>query len=187
MNALRIVRPLSPADQRLRELVIGPSAAGQAQTKELNRRMVDLVLERADIERVLVQTQKRIAQLQAEASRLHGALGGLAIGNALALPEGQRKQVDHVCVTVCRTLGVPLPVFTSKRRPEPVCWARFIAYSFSQQLAQVSANSLGCYFGVDHTNILHAVRRARELRESCAEFRAQYERCVVALEKEAEA
>jgi chromosomal replication initiation ATPase DnaA len=182
---VRVVRQLPPADQRLRELVIGqPGAAGRTKPEDFNRRTVELMLERAGIESVLADTQRRIGELQEKVNRMHAQLASMSLGNAQALPDEQRKEVDRVCQTVFRTLGIQLLALTAKQRSEPVCWARFIAQSLSHERAGVSSQALGRYLSRDHGSILSALRRTSELRETCPKFREQYDRCAAALERE---
>lgn len=209
-TALRIVRPLPAADQRARELVLGnvvlapapvpvtssrrsrptpPTAAGSTPARtlppavvKLNRRVVELSLERAGIESALAGLRRRIAQLQADADALQHQLDGITLGDPTGLADEQRAVVDRVLLVVARELGVPIAVLLGRRGSEPVCWARFIALTLAHEHARIRVSLLGRYLKMDHSTVSWAQGKTAALRETCPDFRAQYERCLAKLE-----
>ncbi len=207
--ALTIVRRLPAADQRDRELVLGkvvfaPGAPGIARPAapksrarpgaparqtppalvQLNRRVVELSLERAGIESALAAVRRRIEHLLAEADRLEALLAGITLGEAASLGAEERAAVDRVLLVVAKELRVPIAAVLGRRGIENVCWARFIALTLAGERASVGGSRLARYLGRQHTDVFHAFERCRALRESCPAFRAQWERCVAKLEEE---
>lgn len=209
-TALRIVRPLPAADQHMRELVLGkvvfasrsetrlqavprpttlkgghPTPAARAlppAVVKLNRRVVELSLERAGIESALAGLRWRIAQLQADADALQHQLDGITLGDPTGLADEQRAVVDRVLLVAARELEVPIAAVLGRRGPEPVCWARFIGLTIARERARTSSSALGRYLKMDHATVLWAERKTAALRETCRAFRAHYERCVAKLE-----
>lgn len=192
---LRIVRQLTPEDQRARELVIGiavpgkPDGSGKPPARklpsalaQLNRRVVELALERAGIESVLAGVRRRIAHLTAEADRLEAQLAGITLGEPGELAPEQSAEVDRVLLAVAKELGVPIAAILGRRGKEPVCWARFIALTLALDRARTGYALLGRYLQMDHATVIWATRKTAALREACPAFRAQWERCLAKLE-----
>lgn len=196
-TALRIVRPLPAADQHTRALVVGSVVFGNAERGtrnaeprklppaivQLNRRVVELSLERAGIESALAGVRRRIARLQADADALQSQLAGITLGDAACFAPDQRAVVDRVLLVVAKELAVPIAALLGRRGVESVCWARFIALTLAHERSIANQSELARYLNMDHGTVHHARKQSSVLREACPAFRAQWERCVTKLEE----
>jgi len=85
---------------------------------------------------------------------------------------------------VCRRFHIPLLEMRSARRSHDVARPRQIAMFLSKQLTPHSLPSIGQRFGGrDHTTVIHAVRRIkelcasdREIMQHVVELRAEFKR-----------
>ena len=79
--------------------------------------------------------------------------------------ESLRLTMERIQKTVCEEFGLDLNDMVSKRRAQVVARPRQIAMSLCKSLTRKSLPEIGRKFGGrDHTTVLHAVKRIKELR-----------------------
>jgi chromosomal replication initiator protein len=89
----------------------------------------------------------------------------------------QDKQVslDNIQRTVAEYYKIKVADLMSKRRSRSVARPRQVAMSLAKELTNHSLPEIGDSFGGrDHTTVLHACRKIRELRETDADIREDY-------------
>ena len=89
----------------------------------------------------------------------------------------QDKQVslDNIQRTVAEYYKIKLSDLMSKRRSRSVARPRQVAMALSKELTNHSLPEIGENFGGrDHTTVLHACRKVRELRESDSDIHEDY-------------
>ena len=89
----------------------------------------------------------------------------------------QDKQVsmDNIQRTVAEYYKIKVADLMSKRRSRSVARPRQVAMSLSKELTNHSLPEIGDSFGGrDHTTVLHACRKIKELRETNADIREDY-------------
>ncbi len=89
----------------------------------------------------------------------------------------QDKQVslDNIQRTVAEYYKIKLADILSKRRSRSVARPRQVAMTLAKELTNHSLPEIGDSFGGrDHTTVLHACRKIRELRETEADIREDY-------------
>ena len=90
----------------------------------------------------------------------------------------QDKQVslDNIQRTVAEYYKIKLADLMSKRRSRSVARPRQVAMALAKELTNHSLPEIGDSFGGrDHTTVLHACRKIKELRESDADIREDYQ------------
>lgn len=89
----------------------------------------------------------------------------------------QDKQVsmDNIQRTVAEYYKIKVSDLLSKRRSRSVARPRQVAMSLAKELTNHSLPEIGDSFGGrDHTTVLHACRKIKELRETSADIREDY-------------
>jgi chromosomal replication initiator protein len=89
----------------------------------------------------------------------------------------QDKQVslDNIQRTVAEYYKIKIADILSKRRSRSVARPRQVAMSLAKELTNHSLPEIGDSFGGrDHTTVLHACRKVKELRETEADIREDY-------------
>jgi chromosomal replication initiator protein len=89
----------------------------------------------------------------------------------------QDKQVsiDNIQRVVADYYKIKVSDLLSKRRSRSVARPRQVAMSLSKELTNHSLPEIGDAFGGrDHTTVLHACRKIKELRESDSDIREDY-------------
>ncbi|MAC46486.1 MAG: chromosomal replication initiator protein DnaA, partial [Oceanospirillum sp.] len=96
----------------------------------------------------------------------------------------QDKQVgiDNIQRTVAEYYSIKVPDLLSKRRSRSVARPRQVAMALAKELTNHSLPEIGDAFGGrDHTTVLHACRKVKELQEENAEIREDYKNLLRAL------
>ena len=96
----------------------------------------------------------------------------------------QDKQVgiDNIQRTVAEYYSIKVPDLLSKRRSRSVARPRQVAMALAKELTNHSYPEIGDAFGGrDHTTVLHACRKVKELQEENAEIREDYKSLLRAL------
>jgi chromosomal replication initiator protein len=96
----------------------------------------------------------------------------------------QDKQVgiDNIQRTVAEYYSIKMPDLLSKRRSRSVARPRQVAMALAKELTNHSLPEIGDAFGGrDHTTVLHACRKVKELQEENAEIREDYKSLLRAL------
>ncbi len=83
--------------------------------------------------------------------------------------------IDNIQKTTADYFGIKVSDLLSKRRNRSVARPRQIAMALAKELTNLSLPEIGEAFGGrDHTTVLHACRKVKELRESNREFDRDY-------------
>ena len=83
--------------------------------------------------------------------------------------------IDNIQRTVAEYYNIKIADLTSKRRTRSVARPRQMAMSLAKELTNHSYPEIGQQFGGrDHTTVLHAVRKVKELVETTSDFREDY-------------
>jgi len=108
---------------------------------------------------------------------------GLAINTAfvkeslkdlLALQDKQ-VSIDNIQRTVAEYFKIKISDLHSKRRSRSIARPRQVAMALAKELTQHSLPEIGDAFGGrDHTTVLHACRKVKELRETNQDIREDY-------------
>lgn len=97
-----------------------------------------------------------------------------SLKDLLALQDKQ-VSVDNIQKTVAEYFKIKLSDILSKRRSRSVARPRQIAMALAKELTNHSLPEIGEAFGGrDHTTVLHACRKVKELRESSSDVREDY-------------
>ena len=97
-----------------------------------------------------------------------------SLKDLLALQEKQ-VSIDNIQKTVAEYFKIKLADILSKRRSRSVARPRQIAMALAKELTNHSLPEIGDAFGGrDHTTVLHACRKIKELRESSSDVREDY-------------
>lgn len=97
---------------------------------------------------------------------------------------GQRLTVDKIQRAVCEEFGVTLNDMVSKRRARAIARPRQVAMYLSKKLTKRSLPDIGRRFGGrDHTTVMHAVKRIKELRADDPTFNSRVEAAEAALKR----
>ncbi len=92
----------------------------------------------------------------------------------LALQDKQ-VSVDNIQRIVAEYYKIKLSDLLSKRRTRSIARPRQVAMALSKELTNHSLPEIGSAFGGrDHTTVLHACRKIKELQESSADIREDY-------------
>ncbi|WP_415239986.1 helix-turn-helix domain-containing protein, partial [Zhongshania aliphaticivorans] len=93
----------------------------------------------------------------------------------------QDKQVslDNIQRTVAEYYKIKMADLMSKRRSRSVARPRQVAMALSKELTNHSLPEIGEGFGGrDHTTVLHACRKIKELRETDGDMREDYQNLI---------
>jgi chromosomal replication initiator protein len=97
-----------------------------------------------------------------------------SLKDLLALQDRQ-VSVDNIQKTVAEYYKIKLSDLLSKRRSRSVARPRQVAMSLAKELTNHSLPEIGDGFGGrDHTTVLHACRKIKELRETDSDIREDY-------------
>jgi len=97
-----------------------------------------------------------------------------SLKDLLALQDKQ-VSIDNIQRVVADYYKIKVSDLLSKRRSRSVARPRQVAMSLSKELTNHSLPEIGDAFGGrDHTTVLHACRKIKELRESDADIREDY-------------
>lgn len=97
-----------------------------------------------------------------------------SLKDLLALQEKQ-VSIDNIQKTVAEYFKIKIADILSKRRSRSVARPRQIAMALAKELTNHSLPEIGDAFGGrDHTTVLHACRKIKELRESSSDVREDY-------------
>lgn len=98
-----------------------------------------------------------------------------SLKDLLALQDKQ-VSVDNIQRTVAEYYKIKVADLTSKRRSRSVARPRQLAMALAKELTNQSLPEIGDGFGGrDHTTVLHACRKIKELRETSADIREDYQ------------
>ena len=101
-----------------------------------------------------------------------------ALRDLLALQE-KLVTVDNIQKTVADYYKIKVSDILSKRRSRSVARPRQVAMALSKELTNHSLPELGNLFGGrDHTTVLHACRKIKELRDADADIREDYKNLI---------
>lgn len=97
-----------------------------------------------------------------------------ALGDLLSLQD-RLVTIDNIQKTVAQYYKIRVADLMSKRRNRAVARPRQIAMSLAKELTERSYPEIGDAFGgKDHTTVLHACRRIKDLRETDMRIREDY-------------
>jgi chromosomal replication initiator protein len=83
--------------------------------------------------------------------------------------------VDNIQRTVAEYFKIKISDLHSKRRSRSIARPRQVAMALAKELTQHSLPEIGEAFGGrDHTTVLHACRKVKELRETNQDIREDY-------------
>lgn len=90
------------------------------------------------------------------------------------------QSVFSILKAVSLVTGLEIKVITGKRRQMHICDARGIAISFVHQYhPELTLRQIGAYFSdMDHSSIIHNLRKAEQLLETNPNFTALYKSCL---------
>jgi chromosomal replication initiator protein len=98
-----------------------------------------------------------------------------ALSDLLALQE-KLVTIDNIQKTVAGYFKIRVGDLLSKSRSRSITRPRQIAMSLAKELTSHSLPEIGDVFGGrDHTTVLHACRKVKELRESDTRIREDYQ------------
>ncbi len=98
-----------------------------------------------------------------------------SLKDLLALQDKQ-VSVDNIQRTVAEYYKIKVSDLMSKRRSRSVARPRQLAMALAKELTNHSLPEIGDAFGGrDHTTVLHACRKIKELRETSADIREDYQ------------
>ena len=83
--------------------------------------------------------------------------------------------IDNIKRTVAAYYNIRVTDLSSPRRTRSLARTRQIAMSLAKELTQHSLPEIGESFGKDHTTVLHACRKVKELRGEDLKIREDYE------------
>ncbi len=79
----------------------------------------------------------------------------------------QRATIEDIVPLVTERFNVTLAALQSKRKPRSIALPRQICMYLAREHTPYSLEEIGCYFGGrDHTTVLHAFNKVRELRKT---------------------
>jgi chromosomal replication initiator protein len=115
-----------------------------------------------------------IANAQFIGAPIDTALVKEALKDLLALQDKQ-VSIENIQRTVAEYFKIKIADLHSKRRSRSIARPRQVAMALSKELTQHSLPEIGDAFGGrDHTTVLHACRKVKELRETNQDIREDY-------------
>ena len=115
-----------------------------------------------------------IANSQFTGSAINAAFVKESLKDLLALQDKQ-VSVDNIQRTVAEYFKIKISDLHSKRRSRSIARPRQVAMALAKELTQHSLPEIGEAFGGrDHTTVLHACRKVKELRETNQDIREDY-------------
>ena len=98
-------------------------------------------------------------------------------------PDLMQTTMNKAVWAVAKAWGISVQSLHSKRRSRDVTIPRFLVmYLMSRYCSHRSLVEIGRFFGMDHTTIMHGIKRATKLLIEDPDFAAAHERAVVILE-----
>jgi chromosomal replication initiator protein len=86
--------------------------------------------------------------------------------------------IDNIMSTVSKYYNIPIKELRSQRRSRSLARPRQIAMALARELTSHSLPEIGSAFEKDHTTVLHADRKVRELRQTDIRIREDYDNLV---------
>ncbi len=87
----------------------------------------------------------------------------------------RKVTIDNIMSTVAKYYGIPHKDLRSPRRSRMLARPRQVAMALARELTEHSLPDIGQHFEKDHTTVLHADRKIKELRETDIRIREDYE------------
>lgn len=100
----------------------------------------------------------------------------------VVIPPTPRSLISPIVEAVATAFGATAGHIVSASRRKPHCRARFACYLLASVRCKLSLNQIGKRIGRDHTSVMHGLRRARDLYDHDADWRAKYDAVVAALD-----
>lgn len=92
-------------------------------------------------------------------------------------PDLIKTTMDRVDWAVAKAMDISVQMLHAKRRGNDVAIPRFLAmYLISEYCPNRSLPEIGRHFHMDHTSIMHGIRRAKEMLEDDPDFHAAHEK-----------
>ncbi|WP_424511398.1 chromosomal replication initiator protein DnaA [Reinekea marinisedimentorum] len=115
-----------------------------------------------------------IANSQFTGSAINTSFVKESLKDLLALQDKQ-VSIENIQRTVAEYFKIKISDLYSKRRSRSIARPRQVAMALSKELTQHSLPEIGDAFGGrDHTTVLHACRKVKELRETNQDIREDY-------------
>lgn len=115
-----------------------------------------------------------VANAQFIGAPIDTALVKEALKDLLALQDKQ-VSIENIQRTVAEYFKIKISDLHSKRRSRSIARPRQVAMALAKELTQHSLPEIGDAFGGrDHTTVLHACRKVKELRETNQDIREDY-------------
>lgn len=115
-----------------------------------------------------------IANSQFTGSAINTSFVKESLKDLLALQDKQ-VSIENIQRTVAEYFKIKISDLYSKRRSRSIARPRQVAMALSKELTQHSLPEIGEAFGGrDHTTVLHACRKVKELRETNQDIREDY-------------
>jgi chromosomal replication initiator protein len=115
-----------------------------------------------------------IANSQFTGSAINTSFVKESLKDLLALQDKQ-VSIENIQRTVAEYFKIKISDLYSKRRSRSIARPRQVAMALSKELTQHSLPEIGNAFGGrDHTTVLHACRKVKELRETNQDIREDY-------------
>jgi chromosomal replication initiator protein len=87
----------------------------------------------------------------------------------------RKVTIDNIMSTVSKYYNIPLKDLRSPRRSRMLARPRQVAMALARELTEHSLPDIGEAFEKDHTTVLHADRKIKELRQTDLRIREDYE------------
>lgn len=87
----------------------------------------------------------------------------------------RKVTIDNIMSTVAKYYNIPLKDLRSPRRSRMLARPRQVAMALARELTEHSLPDIGEAFEKDHTTVLHADRKVKELRQTDLRIREDYE------------
>lgn len=115
-----------------------------------------------------------VANAQFTGSAINTAFVKESLKDLLALQDKQ-VSIDNIQRTVAEYYKIKISDLHSKRRSRSIARPRQVAMALSKELTQHSLPEIGQAFGGrDHTTVLHACRKVKELRDTTVDINEDY-------------
>jgi chromosomal replication initiator protein len=115
-----------------------------------------------------------VANAQFTGSAINTAFVKESLKDLLALQDKQ-VSIENIQRTVAEYYKIKLSDLHSKRRSRSIARPRQVAMALSKELTQHSLPEIGQAFGGrDHTTVLHACRKVKELRDTTVDINEDY-------------
>ena len=94
-------------------------------------------------------------------------------------PDLMKTTMNKVDWVVAKAWGISVQALHANRRGKDVAIPRFLAmYVMSRYCSHRSLKEIGRFFNMDHTTIMHGIKRARQLLAEDPDFAAAHKRAV---------